>query len=133
MSDGPKARVIAERERRGWSIRTAAKAGGVSNTAWTDYESGKRRLSQKMQQAVSTAYGWDIGWPTASRVTPTLGDDAHTRLVRIDANVEALMERFADLLERLPAIVAMPAQDPVARDCAEPDPPTPGDRTSEVR
>ena len=56
-------RVIAERLRRGWSIRTAAQAGQVSNTSWGDMEAGVRPITPKMQRAVAQAFGWDAGWP----------------------------------------------------------------------
>jgi transcriptional regulator with XRE-family HTH domain len=57
-------RVRHEREiMRNMSIRDAAGRGGISNTTWGEWESGKRKLSRSVRAAVVRAFNWPEDWP----------------------------------------------------------------------
>lgn len=86
MPNGVTDRVAGERRQRGWSIRAAAHAGGISNTLWGRYEAGEAELSGRIRQAVATAFGWPMSWPE----DPGAGGP--------DVRDEAA-ERFAELLD----------------------------------
>lgn len=69
--------VRAERERRGMSVREAARRGGVSNTTWSRYESGETSLTGNIRKAVAQAFDWPIGWPDGERPAPHTWEPNH--------------------------------------------------------
>lgn len=85
-------RVAGERRQRGWSIRAAANAGGISNTLWGRYENGEAELSGRIRQAVATAFGWPMSWPEEPASGAGVRDEA--------------AERFAELLDALGVLAA---------------------------
>ena len=91
----PHQAVHEERLRRGWSIRTAASKGGMSNTAWGDIENGDRAVSPLFQRAVSTAFGWPDDWPT-TMVAPA-GSSVSDRITTLEESV-ARLTAAVDLL-----------------------------------
>lgn len=60
--EGPANRVRLERLRRGWSVRDAARASGISNTYWGAFEDFRQPLTPTIADAVARAFGWDTGW-----------------------------------------------------------------------
>jgi len=64
-----RARVVQERERRGYfSGRAAATAAAnkgarISFTTWNDWESGARQLGDAMRSAVMVLFDWPSDWP----------------------------------------------------------------------
>ena len=52
--------VRAERKRRGWSVETAARAGGIGHMTWRKIESGKSVHDQSLY-AVDRAFEWTFG------------------------------------------------------------------------
>lgn len=99
--------VVAERRRRGWSVRTAAIAGGVSNTTWGTFER-TGAITPAVQRAVVTAYGWPADWwdnPPA-QAGPHPGEVAELRSLvaemaaqqtEVAAQVAALQAELAEL------------------------------------
>jgi hypothetical protein len=91
--------VIAERRRRGWSIREAARIGGTSNQTWGLYER-TGDMSNAMRRAIPQAFGWSTGWetdppaPTATLTTLTV------EIAELRAQVTALAEVVEGLLRR---------------------------------
>jgi hypothetical protein len=62
-----RARVIAERRSRGWSVRRAALVGGISNTqVTTSTVRSKPTMTIPNWCVRSLPLGWDDGWRTAS-------------------------------------------------------------------
>lgn len=60
-------RVRTERLARKWSVRTAATAGGISNTWWGKFEDGVQPLTPEIAAAVARAYEWPAEWATVSQ------------------------------------------------------------------
>lgn len=94
--------VKSERQRRGWSARTAATKSGqiVSNTTWSRYENGDGELTGKVQRAVAAAFGWPSNW-LEPEIATTLDQPATEaglleRLDRLVEQVEALTERVTE-------------------------------------
>jgi transcriptional regulator with XRE-family HTH domain len=82
-------RVKAERQRRGWSQRAAAEAGGVSNQTWSNFEvSGI--VTDKMRSAVVAAYGWPVDWPEELPPDDATPNSVAAALAELRARVEAL-------------------------------------------
>lgn len=101
--------VAAERKSRGWSIRTAAERGGISNTYWGKFEKGDINPDPEhpeLIRAVSVAFDWPADWATRpppsdfSRRLAALEQDAdehkRTRGLGIAA-LEALTEQVEAL------------------------------------
>lgn len=91
----PHEAVRLERTRRGWSVRTAAQHGGMSNTAWGDMEAGERAVSPLFQRAVAKAFDWPLDWPT-SMVAP-VDATVSERITTLEDSV-ARLTRAVDLL-----------------------------------
>lgn len=95
--------VKRERRLRGWSVRSAATAGGVSNTTWAAYES-TGVLTDAMQRAIVRAFGWESTW--ADDVTAEPPAVEHDVLRMLVSEVAALREdvaAVAELLRRRPS------------------------------
>jgi hypothetical protein len=91
--------VISERRRRGWSIRTAAERGAVSNTTWGRFEAG-HQLTGTMRQAVARAFTWPLSWPETTPA-PTV-----IRSGEVVASILERLEVAEDRAEKLARIVA---------------------------
>ena len=82
--------IVAERERRGWSVREAASRGGVSNETWGRYEK-THHLTLKMRVAVAKAFDWSTDWPEIGPRAPVDGSvDLSSRLDAIEAKLDAI-------------------------------------------
>lgn len=77
-------------------MRSAASLGGVSNTAWSDWENGTRGLTPGMQHAVSKAFDWPITWPIDKLRRPVKQVDDN-RVQQPAAEIDDV----ADLKERM--------------------------------
>lgn len=64
-------RIEAERALRGWSLRKAGAAGGMSATSWAEIEKAVRAFTPFLKAAVCQAFGWPPG--TIDRIAQ--GDD----------------------------------------------------------
>lgn len=92
--------VKRERRLRGWSVRAAATAGGVSNTTWSTYEA-TGVLTDKMQRAIVQAFGWDATWAEhLPAEPPSSGEDVLRMLVDEVAALRRHVELLAELLAR---------------------------------
>lgn len=87
--------VTIERNRRGWSIRRCATAGGISNTHWGEVEKGTSALTDKVREAVATAFGWPLDWPENPPAPPAVAER--------DDQVLAAIAALADRVELLAA------------------------------
>ena len=89
--------VITERNRRGWSIRRAAvETGGIiSNVWWGKFEDGSVDLTDKVREAVATAFGWPLDWPENPPAPPAVAER--------DDQVLAAIAALADRVELLAA------------------------------
>lgn len=97
-------RVRLERLRRGWSVRTAATRGDISNTWWGKFEDHRQPLTPAIAAAVAKAYEWPNDW--ANEDTIAIGYEVVAdRLTAIEAKVgesafqsiipgDVLLERF---------------------------------------
>lgn len=117
--DEARRRVAAERQRRGYfSVRAAAaaaeKAGvRISNTTWSDWESGKRPVGDAVRGAVMVLFDWPADWvenpPDSSALAttpapPPGGWVSLERHVRLQDQVDSLAARVQELgaeVERL--------------------------------
>lgn len=81
--------VRAERLRRGWSVRQAAAAAGISNTWWGKFEDGRQPLTPMIANGVAKAYDWPTEWAAAPASMPR------------PEEVSRLFELVADLAERV--------------------------------
>ena len=59
-------KVRRERLQRGWSVRDAARAGGISNTFWGNFEDYRQALTPLLTAAVSRAFEWSDDWANAA-------------------------------------------------------------------
>ena len=91
-------RVRAERLSRGWSVRDAARASGISNTWWGRFEDGIQPLTDGIVAGVAQAFGWPAEWPT---VNPPADDQPVTR-----QELEALKESLQSLTDRVGGLQA---------------------------
>lgn len=91
--------VIAERRRRGWSVRQAALRGGVSNTAWGDMEATIREPSDRLRRAVADAFDWPLDW-YESPPTPPQDETTAARLHHLEEAVDRLGELVDELLKQ---------------------------------
>jgi hypothetical protein len=100
--------VIAERTRRGLSVREASTAGGVANTTWARYEE-TGHLTKKMRKAVAQAFGWPAGWPEGEVIlngaVPAIFDDGRlselaAKVDRWAAHAERRGQDMEDTIER---------------------------------
>lgn len=98
--DDIRQRVAAERRARGLSIRAAANLGDVSNTAWNDWESGKRVLSNAVQHGVAAAFDWPVNWPTNPPPLESPREDELKTLLALVLERLAELEAKVDRLER---------------------------------
>lgn len=98
--------IRQERRRRGWSMRAAAAAAGVSNTTWSRMEAGAVEITPAMSRHIADAFGWPDDWETnPESLVATLSHPLST----VDA--EQLLERIrAELAEHEQRIAAMVAQ-----------------------
>ena len=91
-------RVRRERLGRGWSVRQAAAAGGISNTYWGEFEDYKRSLTPLIANAVARAFGWPEDW--ADGVTM---DELAERTFRV-SDVSEISDELMKLTERVDAL-----------------------------
>jgi hypothetical protein len=114
--------VKRERGRRAWSVRTAASNGGISNTAWGEYEK-VGALTNGTQAAIAKAFGWPVNWPETLEpgerpATPqVLGEDSQSsELTTLLASLDRTVKRLEERLERLehPDASQSPIDPPVA-------------------
>lgn len=86
-------RVRHERLRRGWSVRDAAAAGGISNTYWGQFEDYKQPLTPTIAAAVARAFDWEDTWPDEN---VSQSDEPGVQLLRIEGT-----RQIQDLTERV--------------------------------
>lgn len=116
--------VRNERKRRGWSVRRAATAGGISNTTWGTFEAAGQ-VTDTVRVGVAQAFGWPTTWPEGPpALTPLVeGEPSNADLA---AKLDALLQSNAalhELVRNMGAVVerlAGPA----------PSTPPPADQTS---
>lgn len=108
-------RVVAERRRRGLSVRAASTAGDVSNQTWANYEKSGV-LTPLMQRAIVKAFDWPADWADAEpAIPPGSPGDVVGRLQALievvqegraaTAALEALVDRtVAELHTRIDAV-----------------------------
>jgi len=94
-------RVRAERLRLRMSVRTAATAGGISNTWWGRFEDGLQPLTDSISVAVARALDWPTEWATQPADDPlaalrSLVADLSERFDRLQAQVDAGLGAVAD-------------------------------------
>lgn len=89
-------RIQLERKLRGWSIRTAASQGGISNQTWSTYETGGA-ITDGIRRAVRQAFEWPQDWPDNLPAPPmTLGVEEELR-----EQVRALGVQVAEVIQRV--------------------------------
>lgn len=96
-------RIRQERRRRGWSMRAAASAAGVSNTTWSRMEAGAVPITPQMSQAIAHAFEWPSNWETNLDGTlqqPMSSVAADDLLERIRAELEASERRMEQMFRR---------------------------------
>jgi transcriptional regulator with XRE-family HTH domain len=91
-------RVREERRLRGLSVRAASTSGGVSNTAWGEWERGIRPLTGGLRVAVAQTFGWASDWPE----NPPPRN--HVEVIDLDARLDRI-EAMLSQLVGLPAAV----------------------------
>lgn len=89
--------VRNERNRRGWSVRSAATAGGISNTTWGGFES-TGRVTDAVRIGVAQAFDWPTTWPESPpALTPLV--DGEPSNADLSAKLDALLQSNAALHE----------------------------------
>lgn len=100
-------RVAAERNRRGWSVRTAAQAGGISNTLWGRFENGDSDVTPKVRHGVARAFDWPDEWPERTPELPQLAEIRDEAAERFGAILDALRS-MSSRLEQLERRISQP-------------------------
>lgn len=103
MGDELSQRVLAERERRGWSQRQAAERAGINSALWSRIESGKAEISNRSRARIAQAFDWPLDWPDrpVEEVREISRLDAiEDRLADLEAFVRAMMRAMVDDRER---------------------------------
>jgi transcriptional regulator with XRE-family HTH domain len=88
-------RVVAERQRRGLTIRQAAGLTDITNTTWSRWENDGGVPSPKLRTAVATAFGWGQDWPENPPPLPVPTDHGVT-LPDLDAKLERIINAQVD-------------------------------------
>lgn len=109
--------VRRERLRRDWSVRSAATAGGISNTYWGGFEDYKQPLTPTIVEAVARAFKWSRNWPIERSTTQAQGQidwselpalvQSHGLAIEelrdhVETLIQGLLERVEDVERRLP-------------------------------
>ena len=109
--------VRRERLRREWSVRSAATAGGISNTYWGGFEDYKQPLTPTIVEAVARAFNWSRNWPIEKSQTQTHGPigwgelpalvQSHGEAIEelrdhVEMLIQGLLQRVEDVERRLP-------------------------------
>jgi transcriptional regulator with XRE-family HTH domain len=94
----PYERVSAERRRRGWSARTAAKQAGISNTTWSEFEKCGE-VTSRIRQAVADAFEWPADWP--EQMVPTELAAQQQLVAATTANQQSILDKLDELLDEL--------------------------------
>ena len=102
--------VRTERRRRGWSIRTAAVHGHVSNQTWSVFER-TGQVTDRMHAAIMTAFDWPSNWAEHTPVS-----QPHDELAVLRGRVAELEQQVGFLL----ALAEKDAEKDVARERHEP-------------
>jgi len=92
--------VRNERLRRGWSMRRAAEAAGVSHTWWDLVERGAQRRHDKAREAVAQAFGWPLDWvenPPAPPVISQRDDEVLLAIASLRESVDLLRAEVLQL------------------------------------
>ncbi len=90
--------VRRERLSRNWSVRDAARHGGISNTYWGGFEDYKQPLTPTIAAAVARAFDWPAEW--SDEVTQSgdeLTPDQKLRVRVVRTTMNGLDRRVADL------------------------------------
>ena len=95
-------RVRIERQLKGWSMRDAASAGGISNQAWSVFERGGP-ITRGVHQAVMQAFGWPETWQTNPPPLP-IGEPGAVELLQRE--IEGLRDQVRDLAEVTAQVLA---------------------------
>lgn len=88
-------RVRMERRLRGWSVRQAAAAGGISNQAWSVFERGGA-ITGGIHRAVMQAFSWPETWQTDPPEVPIGQADV---VAELRSEIEGLRAQLAEVLE----------------------------------
>lgn len=83
--------VAAERRRRGLSVRAASRAGGISNTAWSEFEH-TNHVTLRMQAAVAAAFGWPTDWPYSPPVPVASTNGPDMTMLSLIARLEHVVQ-----------------------------------------
>lgn len=84
-------RVVAERQRRGLTIRQAAASTDITNTTWSRWENEGGAPSPKMRTAVAQAFGWEPDWPENPPPLPVPTDHG-PGLTDLDVKLDRLID-----------------------------------------
>jgi len=95
-------RIRYERKLRGWSIRAAAQAGGISNQGWSTFER-TGRVTDGVQRAVMQAFDWPETWQEAPPERP-VAPVGETAALRADLN--DLKDQLREALEVMAELTA---------------------------
>lgn len=83
--------VRQERLQRTWSVRDAARQGGISNTYWGEFEDYKRKLTPMIAEAVAKAFDWPADWADRlSGANPPAAPDLEARVAALELAVREL-------------------------------------------
>lgn len=121
--------VKVARFRRGWSVRAAAQAAGLSNTTWGRIESRDTTISPKTGRAIGEAFGWPAEWWTGSEAPeastpPGDADGLLDRVAELERVVPALARALVSVMRGVVAeeIVEQAELDELLRSLPEADP-----------
>jgi transcriptional regulator with XRE-family HTH domain len=93
-------RVIAERQRRGWSQRRAAEHAGIDSAQWSRMERGLVEMSDRSRAAIAHAFDWPLDWPDVDPGIPVPSvsqyDALEERVRDLEAMVRALTRALLD-------------------------------------
>lgn len=98
-------RVRQERLHRGWSVRDAARRGGISNTYWADFEDYRQSLTPMIAAAVAKAFDWPDDWADGLRPTPLAMAETGTQLLEQHSDqMVGMAERLTHLEARVQSL-----------------------------
>ena len=112
-------RVKAERQWRGWSMRAAAEAGGISNQSWSTFER-TGVVTNGIHAAVIRAFSWPGDWQTN---LPEIPDRNPAETSALRAEIQGLRQQMTEVLEvMVDLVVELRARDGETASPAKPAP-----------